>query len=279
MPKLSVIYRAYPLVSKKTLIDFSNKTEMMKLCLKSLKNALKHADLDFEFTFISDNCSDEQIDLVRSYFSNEENRYKEILLSGLGNYETFRIQLKEACMSRSEFVLLLEDDYYVSLNDIAINIDALKICNLDYSTFFYPADADPSFGNMRCKDVNLTNDISAIELPSTTLTFFARRETLLKDKNLFLTFSNGNHDSSLWLRLTGNFFSFLLNITKPLFYKNIKLYLSIIYRYIRFYNVKRASTRKLFFIGDFSSVHLDSGASLNTNNIKYKLKKVLKEND
>ena len=130
---------------------------------------------------------------------------------------------------------------------------------------------------MRCGNINLTKDISAIELPTTTLTFFAKRETLIKDKNLFLTFSKGNHDSSLWLRLTGNFPSFLLKITRPLFYKNIKLYFSIIYRYIRFYRVRPVLKRKLFFIGDFSSVHLDSGSSLNTNSIKHKLEAELKE--
>lgn len=279
MSKLSILYRAYPLVSKQTLIEFSNKTEMMKVCLGSLKKSLDYSGVNFDFTFISDKCSQDQVDLVRMYFSGQENSYSEILLSGAGNCETFRLQIEQACKATSEYVLILEDDYYISLTDLAINLEALEKCKIDYTTFFYSADADPAFGNMRCELVNLIDDVTAIELPCTTLTFFARRTTLIEDKSLFLTFSDGNHDSSLWLRLTGNFILFLKNISRPLFYKNLKLYLSIIRRYIRFIAFKPDSRRRLYFIGDFSSVHLDSGSTFNENSIKYKLRAALRDDD
>ena len=253
---LSIIYRAYPAISKKTAIKFESKNDLMKFCITSLKNAL--VDVNFEFIFISDNCSQEQINTVNEIIYKLASDYSFIELSGVGNQLSFEIQINKAKECKYENILILEDDYYIDKYDIKENIIAIENETCQYSTFYYSPDADRSIGGME-KGIRLDNHgVAYTELPSTTLTFMTKKNILIEDSKYFMEYVNGAHDSSIWLKLTNNYFWFLTRIIKPMFFKNLKLYFSIIKRYILFLSTYKSPKRKLFFIGYGRSTHLDS---------------------
>jgi hypothetical protein len=272
---ITIIYRAYPKISKKTAIQFKSKDEMIDFCLKSLKKALEN--YEYEFIFINDDCSAQQINIVEKIFSIDAKYYKRINLAGVGNQKSFLIQIEEVRKAIYDKILILEDDYYIDEEDINLNIEALNLVEVDYSTFYFPADADFSSGKM-IKDeiiINTESRRTYQSLPSTTLTFFGKKNIIIQDLEYFKKFYFGAHDSSLWLRLTGSFLWFLPKIFRPLFRKNIKLYLSIIKRYILFMINLQRKKRVLIFSGTGKTTHLDSEGVNNKFNLIYSIEKIL----
>lgn len=253
---LSIIYRAYPEISKIPILKFKNKDEMLLFCLTSLKEALK--EIEFEFIFINDGCTQSQQEIIHSLFRGEN--FKKIDNKENGNMQSFRTQMLQIHKVKYDKVLILEDDYFINKKDIKLNLDILDDPTIDYSTFFYPLDARNDVGGMKGKTSLHASGLNVTELFSTTLTFFGKRDLIKEDLDYFLTFSLGSHDSSLWLRLTGNFRNFLRKFNRPLFYKNPKLYASIIKRYLVFMLRLNKKSRKLFFCGTGKTTHLDNGA-------------------
>jgi hypothetical protein len=268
LKKLSIIYRAYPGISKKPIIDFKDKDEMMAFSLTSLKKALKN--VKYEFIFLSDNCTKSQINIVQDIMCQDAHRFTIKQLSGIGNMESFRAQMNTVNSTSFDHILILEDDYFVDKYDIDLNLKQLSE-NLDihYSTFYYSIDSETTFGDMKIEQKELDN-LTLTFLPSTTLTFFAKKDILLEDLNYFMEFSNGTHDTSLWLRLTGKFLWFLPKIRKPLFWNNKYLFLSVVKRYFTHMINYKVKKRKLAFIGLGRSTHLESEGVFNEFNlIKY----------
>ncbi len=268
MNGLSIIYRAYPNISKKPIINFPDKLSMIDFSIKSLKDALK--DIDFEFIFISDNCTNQQIEKVENIIKPVASNFLVKKFDGIGNQESFKEQLNCVKNVSYDYILLLEDDYYIGKNDIKINLDLLSNTDIDYSTFYYSYDSSSSTGGMYLKK-NYFENCEVTLLPSTTLTFFAKKNILIKDINYFYEFSKGAHDSSIWLKITGNFLWFLPKIFKPLFYKNIKLYFSIIKRYFIYMFKHNRRQRTLAYIGFGDSTHLESDGLFNLFSLKEKI--------
>ena len=270
--KLSIIYRAYPKISKKTAIYFDSKDVMMDFCINSLKTALKN--IEYEFIFISDGCTIQQKQIIERRMKSGASRYKLVELNGKGNQASFSRQIREACDASYDIVLLLEDDYYIDKRDLLININVISNLLADYSTFYYHIDSEASVGGMIKKDCTkkFIDEIFLTELPSTTLTFFANRSVFIRDVALFDEFSKGAHDSSMWFRITDSCSWFLTRIRYPLFYKNIKLYISIIRRYLTFMRKHPKLNRRLVFAGSGESLHLDSEGIFNRFSQVYFLK-------
>ena len=265
MKKLSIIYRAYPGISKKPIIEFRDKDEMMAFSLTSLKKALRN--VKYEFIFLSDNCTKSQVNIVKDIMSQDAHRFTIKQFSGIGNMESFRAQMNMVSSTSFDHILILEDDYFVDKHDIDLNLQELSE-NLDihYSTFYYSIDSETTFGDMKIEQ-KVSDDFSLTFLPSTTLTFFAKKNILLEDLKYFKEFSNGAHDSSLWLRLTGKFLWFFPKIRKPLFWNNKYLFLSIVKRYFNHMLNHEAKKRKLVFIGLGRSTHLETEGIFNQFNL------------
>lgn len=270
---ISIVYRAYPKISKVPVVEFGNKDEMIKFCLGSLKESL--GEMVYDFVFISDGCTNRQKEIVKDFFENSAENFLMIDTQGVGNQKSFELQIRSALSSRKPLILILEDDYYINKNDFDLCINVLKKGLSDYCTFYYPYDADSSTGGMSLFNGTYIIDnveISYTRLPSTTLTFMTNFETLKEDYEYFLMFSKGAHDSSLWLRLTSNFLWFLTRIRHRLFYKNPKLYVSVIKRYLMFMTCLKLKRRTLVYVGTGSSAHLDSDGFNNRFNNKIVLK-------
>lgn len=256
---LTIIYRAYPGVSKRPLLNFSDKYEQMNVCLESLARQLH--GISFEFIFIDDGCTEKQVNLVIDRFSGSAVKFEHVQLDKIGNQGSFRESVLAARRAKFDVLLFLEDDYYISDEDVSWNIAAISSKEADYSTFYYQNDSEWHVGNM-CLPVSfsLHNGCQATLLPSTTLTFFANRSILLEDQKHFLAFCDGVHDSSLWIALTGSFFHFIKNLGRPLFRNNLRLVASILKHYARLRVLFRLSpkSRSLAFIGGGRTFHLES---------------------
>ena len=265
MKKLSIIYRAYPGISKKPIIDFKDKDEMIAFSLASLKKALKN--IEYEFIFLSDNCTKNQINIVENIMRQDARRFTIKQYPGIGNMESFSKQIDSVESALFDPILILEDDYFIDRHDIDLNLHQLaENIDIHYSTFYYSIDSENTFGGMKIAQKESDN-ISLTFLPSTTLTFFANKNILLEDLKYFKEFSNGTHDSSLWLRLTGKFIWFLPKIRKPLFWKNKYLFLSIVKRYFTHMTKHKYKKRKLVFIGLGRSTHLETEGIFNQFNL------------
>jgi hypothetical protein len=269
MMQLSVLYRAYPEISKRTAIPFSDKAELMKFCVRSVARAL--TDIETEFIFFSDNCTEEQKRIVRDTMNGVVAHFRTIELGGVGNQRSFVAQLSEISRVRFGTVLILEDDYYVDAQDIKLNVMVITEQHTDYSTFYYPPDAERSIGGMVLgeRDVSSHAGLRLTDLPSTTLTFFAKRETLLNDLDYFLAFGAGAHDSSVWLRLTGRFVWFLSRVKHRMFYRHPKLFGSIVKRYLLYMLKFPVRRRRLVFVGYGRSAHLDSEGVFNRFSLRH----------
>jgi glycosyltransferase involved in cell wall biosynthesis len=274
---LSIIYRAYPLISKISILPFSNKDEQMSFCLQSVKRALKN--IAFEFIFVSDGCTEDQVRIVRGLFQESACNYKEVPLDRVGNQRSFGIQLREASGAMFDAVLLLEDDYFVAEEDIIWNLMVLQDSRVQYTTFYYPRDASFSVGNMQRGEMvcGPGQRYTVTRLPSTTLTFFATKRYLLEDLSAFAKFERGAHDSSIWLRLTASDFWFLRNITRPLFRSDLRLFGSIVKRYLRYLLTEQRKRRILVYCGGGRSAHLDCSAVSDTHNVTRYLHAQLKQ--
>lgn len=240
----------------------------MAFCLTSLKRALK--SVKYEFIFLSDNCTEKQINIVQDIMGEGAHRFIIKELSGIGNTESFRAQMNTVSSTLFDYILVLEDDYFVDKLDIDLNLQQLSDNNeIHYSTFYYSIDSEPTFGDMKIEQAE-SDSLSLTFLPTTTLTFFAKKNILLEDIKYFLEFSNGAHDSSMWLRLTGKFFWFLPKIKKPLFWNNKYLFISIVKRYFIHMMNHKVKKRVLVFIGLGRSTHLETEGLFNQFNlIKY----------
>ena len=274
---LSIIYRAYPRISKQPAVEFQSKYEMLGFCLTSLKRAL--GKVPFEFIFVNDGCDTEQTKLVQDIFGGVAYRYQMLDLGGVGNQASFAAQLELVANTVFDKILILEDDYYIDQRDVLLNLYALDDPSVDYTTFYYPADAEPNSGDMtkRISTAIKGHHIFGEALPSTTLTFFSRKGTLAEDLQYFMSFSAGAHDSSLWLRLTGSFFWFIPKLVRPLFRKNLRLYLSIVKRYLLWMLRLPTRTRNLVFVGGGKTTHLDEDGVNNKFNVLYDIESELEK--
>lgn len=261
---LTIIYRAYPGVSKRPLLNFSDKYEQMNVCLESLARQLH--GISFEFIFIDDGCTEKQVKLVVDRFSRSAARFEHVQLDKVGNQGSFRESVLAARRAEFDVLLFLEDDYYISDEDVSWNMEAISSKEADYSTFYYQNDSEWHVGNM-CLPVSfsLQNGCQATLLPSTTLTFFAHRSILLEDEKYFLAFCDGVHDSSLWIALTGSFLHLIKNLRRPLFRNNLRLAASILKHYARLRVLFKLSpkSRSLAFIGGGRTFHLESTTMFN----------------
>lgn len=200
---LTVAYRIYPKVSKVPPVFSEDKYNLSDLCLNSFKKSL--GSLKVKMFVLVDGCPPEYEELFLKYFDSRDITF--IKLDGVGNYATFGLQIKTLLEQNfSEIIYFAEDDYLYFPDQFEDMVQFLKE-NEDVD-FVSPYD-HLDYYNSKLHDlhdyasfIKISKNKHWRTAGSTCLTFLTTKETLEKTKNVFLTFTEGNEDSSLWFNLT-----------------------------------------------------------------------------
>ena len=127
-------------------------------------------------------------------------------MDGIGNFETFRLQIKILLEQNfSDLIYFAEDDYFYLPNQFVEMVEFLK----DNSD----ADFVSPYDHIDYYRTNIHEYESTIKISknkhwrtagSTCLTFLTTKKTLEKTKKTFLSYGKGNPDWTVWLSLTKN---------------------------------------------------------------------------
>lgn len=199
---LAVAYRIYPNVSKPASgLPFGNdKYLLSEVCLKSFKESLD--GLRVKLWVLLDGCPSQYGDLFRRYFQADDIVFVE--LEHVGNRATFRKQIDILLSQKeAETIYFAEDDYFYRPQQFQILLRFLKANkNVD---FVSPCDYPDCFRleiHRGPKFVSMFERRYWSTASAACLTFLTTKETLKATEHVFRTYSQGNHDCSLWLSLT-----------------------------------------------------------------------------
>jgi hypothetical protein len=199
---VAVAYRIYPKVSKVPLVFKDSKYDLAKLCLKSFKDSI--GSLKVKIFALLDNCPPEYEALFLEYFDEEDLNL--IRLDGIGNLSTFSMQIKLLLeQTYSQLIYFAEDDYFYLPNQFESMVKLLQE-NSDRNVHFITPYDHLDFYTLDLHahqvEVQFANNKHWKTGSSTCLTFLTTKEILQETKDIFLTYSKGNYDASLWLSLT-----------------------------------------------------------------------------
>ncbi|MBI5806388.1 glycosyltransferase family 2 protein [candidate division TA06 bacterium] len=209
---LVVAYRIYPLVSKTPFVHKTDKYKLSEVCLCSFKKAL--GPLKVKMFAILDNCPYEYNELFHKYFSEDD--LEIVRVNGVGNKETFKKQIELLLsQNQSETIYFAEDDYLYLPNSIVHMVDYLNnVENVDFISVYDHLDLYTYELHKHNNYLQLFGDHHWRTANSTCLTFITKKKILEQTKKVFLSYSTGNLDASLWISLTKH----KLNVVKCLFY-------------------------------------------------------------
>ncbi len=200
---LAVAWRIYPGVSKTPLIYPKNKFNLVSVCLKSFLASA--ANLEVKYYFLLDGCPKEYNQLINELF--KDKAVEIIETASLGNLATFKMQIDIlSTQEDSDIVYFAEDDYLYVPNEFHKMVSFIRnhkkvdfaSCYLHSDTFTHPI-------HQHKKNTIDFEGHQWLSDSSTCLTFMTTKKTLLKTKDLLLTYSNGNNDCAMWLVMTKTF--------------------------------------------------------------------------
>jgi hypothetical protein len=200
MIDLAIAYRIYPGVSKNPAFFSDDKLRLSAMCLRSFKEAL--GGLRVKIWAILDGCPPEYEALFSSMFSSSE--LEIVSLDKIGNLPTFSLQIDLLTQQTdAPFVYFAEDDYFYLPNALEKVIAFLRANkDVDFVTPYDHPDSYETSSRFERHLVKPFGDRYWRTASSTCLTFMTSRETLLRTKSTFRTYSRGNWDCPVWLSLT-----------------------------------------------------------------------------
>lgn len=209
---LVVAYRIYPFVSKTPFIHNTDKYKLSEVCLCSFKKAL--GQLKVKVFAIVDNCPHEYETLLKTYFNEDE--LEVVTVNGIGNKETFKKQIDLlSTQTYSELVYFAEDDYLYLPNGIVEMVDYINNGKgVDFVSVYDHLDLYTYELHNHRNYIQLNGNHHWRTANSTCLTFLTKKETLKKTKKVFLSYTAGNIDTSLWISLT----KYQINMIKCMVY-------------------------------------------------------------
>ena len=196
--KTHIYYRVNPKISKTPAVHSNNKLKLVEYALKSFKTGL--GDYKADITVLYDSCPREYYELFQKYLPGHE----EIILSGAGNQKSWQYQLDLIKNNKSDVVYLAEDDYYYKPGTMRKLADFLTYMDADFVT---PYDHPDNYNlKMHEKKYEIINCFGQHyrTIGTTTNTFMAKHDTLLKVMPTLESFTNGNSDAGYWMGLTGH---------------------------------------------------------------------------
>jgi len=221
---LAVAWRIYPGVSKTPLIFPKNKFNLVSACLKSFLASA--TNLEVKYFFLLDGCPHEYNQLINDLFAGKN--VDIIETPSVGNLATFKMQIDIlSSQEDADLVYFAEDDYLYVPNEFHKMVSMVRDNKaVDFASCYLHTD---SFTHPIHKHKKQKIEFAGHQWmsdSSTCLTFMTSKNTLLRTKNLLLTYSKGNNDCALWLVMTKTF------IYNPL-------------KYIQFYFTHKESYRIL----------------------------------
>ena len=179
---LAIVYRIYPKVSKVPPIYSNDKYKLSELCLKSFVRSVKHINAKVWVLF--DNCPQEYFDMFKIHLEGIESEF--IDLSGIGNAQTFKMQMDILLnQNASENIYFAEDDYFY-LEDAFEKM--IKLMNSTKADFISPYDHDDVY-KLKIHDYDSEIILEAghhwRSSGSTTMTFMTNKKI-----NMLTTYEN-----------------------------------------------------------------------------------------
>lgn len=201
MYDLTVAYRIYPKISKVPAIYPDDKFKMSEICIKSFADAL--GSLNTKIYILLDGCPPEYKELFENNLSKYDLEYIE--LDGIGNGNTFGMQLDILKDADTDYVYFAEDDYFYLEDSIQELLEFCKKNSIDFATPYDHLD----YYEHKLHRVSKLNDIqynnkTYIERLTTTMTFLANKKSLNDCYNIFLSYKYNNWDNSMWLAITSS---------------------------------------------------------------------------
>ncbi len=198
---ITVCYRMYPRISKHPFYPFPDKLALARLGLESFKQGL--GNLQARVYVLLDNCPPAYERMVRETLLSEG--VELIHLPGIGNRNTFALQVDVLSRQRSaDLVFFAEDDYLYLPNSIETMVEFFK-ANPEV-VFATPYDhADYTRLRIHRTGHSRTMRMEAQRwhtVTSTCLTFMARHDALVQNADIMRSYQKGNSDLGLWLALT-----------------------------------------------------------------------------
>lgn len=252
---LTVAYRIYPLISKVPAIFPDDKFKMSEICIKSFAKAI--GNLKVKMFVILDNCPETYTQLFIDNLKNVDLEF--INENGVGNGNTFGIQLDLLTRAETDFVYFAEDDYFYLNNSISDLIEFASLNNIDYATPYDHLDYYNHKLHKKSKENFKTfNGKQYYFQYTTTMTFLAKRSTLLEDINVFRTYTNNNWDNSMWLVLTSNILINPIKFFRLAFFDSqmFKMYIKSIVHTSKF--LFKSPKRSLWVAKPGTATHLDN---------------------
>ena len=199
---LAIAYRIYPKVSKIPPVFSDDKLKLSELCLYSLKQSLR--GVNAKMFVLLDNCPKEYTELFKKYFNEDD--LELIELDGVGNAETFKLQMEILSKQNdAELIYFAEDDYFYLENRFKEMIDFFvnNKEKVHFITPYYHLDYDVMDLQKTFKGDSISfNGKEWRTVASTTMTFLTSKEILNEVYSVFLTYTKNNYDNSMWLSLT-----------------------------------------------------------------------------
>ncbi len=203
MYDLVVAYRIYPKISRTPFIEFTNKFDLVKLCLRSFIDST--INLKVKFFFILDGCPEEYYILINELIN--KNDVEIIKTNGIGNELTFKKQIDILLEQKySEIIYFAEDDYLYRPNEFSKALSFINESDIDFVSCYQHYDTFTHNIHAHKREIKYFDNQFWHTDSSTCLTFLTTKKKLLETKEIFLTYCNGNFDVCIWLIITNTFF-------------------------------------------------------------------------
>ena len=196
---LIIIYRAYPGISKVPVVKNITKLESVLTNILSIKRSAEN--LNVKYLIILDRCELEYKKHISEILNGCNLVFYEVDF-GSGE-KTFELQLKLIDMFQdAQNVLMLEDDYIMNKHSLSKLVAFLKEQPDNFCTPFYSTDYDLLDFHKYQREIISVQACKWRKVSCTTLTFCAKVKTIRKYRSIFLSYSRGNNDSSIWMAIT-----------------------------------------------------------------------------
>ncbi|MFZ9687267.1 MAG: hypothetical protein ACO3AW_04800 [Chitinophagaceae bacterium] len=197
---LSVAWRIYPKVSKTPIFFSNDKYKIVELSLQSFINSTN--GLKIKYYFILDGCPEKYRELIKNLF--KDFNYEILETNSVGNLKTFELQLDILSNQNfSEIVYFAEDDYLYQPHIFYKSLNFIKSKNkVDFLTCYHHKETTYHLIHHIKRKKVTSDEINWQTDASTCLTFMTKKSVLNETKRIFLTYTKGNNDCSIWLTLT-----------------------------------------------------------------------------
>jgi hypothetical protein len=196
---VAVALRVYPGISKSPFISGRTKLDLVTLGLESFVRAL--GGCSPELLVLLDGCPPEYQLRIRDVVGHLKPTF--VPLTMAGNRGSFLAQLDVLLGSKAPVVYFAEDDYVYLPGAFDRGFSLFREGEwADYATLYDHPDVYEGSLHRYQSEIRIAAGCHWRSVASTCLTFFARRDALVRDRRVFETFARGNYDVSVWMSLT-----------------------------------------------------------------------------